>query len=828
MSVQQFFSNKYQNSIPKLEQMVLSLPTEKWNSIKTKHFAKYLWNQWKNNSEFNRSLLPLCVRTVHFFGSLRCLHLSKNPKWASRILDIFKNINFQNSDSLVVLLNISSVGNIHLYKLLCKEINPQEGLRLQGLNDPFPLILEHEGVHGVPKCLTHLTQAGIQIEKAKEMIWRKACILGRLEILIELVDKFSFSPQSVDQNQEHAIHIAAYFGHTEIILHCLENNWCPIDIANASQCTALHIACKQGHKQTVESLIEKGSNIQAISKNGWTVFHFACLSGKMKLVQRLLSNNTIKSDSKTLLGSTGVHIACMAGDIKLLRFLVQHCGLSPHEKEKFGATPLHFALVREQNEVAEVLVKEYHADPNAQNQDGNTPLHISCSGEDSKLVQFFLACPHINLLSFNNLGLTAFDVAVARMTELQAKTASLRPQALMNLYSPFGDISSSYLQIEEMAGQIAEQMKILTMITSYCLDHAENSCQEIRKENINHEIVVKYLISIGQVTVVLSITNPQNPYFNPLVKKSIKLMSFLYRDSLIEKVINNLKEELTELDKKLEDLEKIPAVLERLKEIKNLLFLFKRSFKLISSYIEDHIGTCLAPLDEILRRLIEKCQSKNNINNPQNSYDERDSLGILAEQFGIGVSEGNFRASAEDSYVNFLGVEGPRIYQCGIMEGKDLRALGISPELRETIVKILELKDLQDLSAACKNANDLFNSFVSQMRCLPPSLQDKLKNFQKNGHELFQNMYQCLQENRPFLEIEFLLRKFIDEEKLFKIELLKAYLTQSQQLPDIICSYSSSGEAQISQLNLPLQNLYSLQLANRGIKREVPQKPKGT
>lgn len=823
MSVQPLPSNKYQNSIPKIEQTVLSLPTEKWNSIKTKHFAKYLWNLWKNNPEFNHSLQPLSVRTVYFFGSLRCLHLSKKPKWALRILDIFKNINFQNPDSRVVLLNHSSIGNIHLYKLLCKEINLQEGLRLKGLNDLLPLILEHEGVHGIPKCLTFLTQARIQIEKAKEMIWRTACILGRLEILIELVNKFSFSPQSVDQNQEHAIHIAAYFGHTEIILHCLENNWCPIDIANASQCTALHIACEQGHKQTVETLIEKGSNIQAISKNGWTVFHFACLSGKMKLVQRLLSNSTIKSDSKTLMGSTGVHIACMAGDIKLLRFLVQQCALSPHAKDKFEATPLHFALVREQNEVAEVLVKEYQADPNAQNQDGNTPLHIACHGEDSKLVQFFLVCPHIDLLSFNNLGLTAFDVAVARMMELEAKRGSLRPQALMSLYSPFGDIRNSCLQIEEIACQIEEQTKILNIITRYCLDHAEISCQGIGKDNINHEIIVRYLISIGQVTIVLHSTNPQNPYFNPLLKKSIKLMSFLYRDSLIEKIINSLKDEFTELDKKLEDLEKIPAVLKRLKEIKNLLFLFKLSFKLISSNIEDHVGACLAPLDEILRRLIEKCQSKNNIHNPQNSYDERDSLGILAEQFGIGVSEEKFRASAEDSYVNFLGVEGPRVYQCGIMEGKDLRALGISPELREAIVKILELKDLQDLSAACKNANDLFNSFVSKMRCLPHSLQDKLKNFERNGQALFQNMYQYLQEKRPFLEIEILLRKLIEEEKLFKIELLKAYLTQSQNLPDIISSYSSSRDAPISQLNLTLENLYSLQFANRGIKREATQ-----
>ena len=69
--------------------------------------------------------------------------------------------------------------------------------------------------------------------------------------------------------------------------------------------TALHIACSKGHKEIVELLLEKGSDIEAREETGRTSLHTASFRGQMGIVEFLLEKganvNAQTNDGKSVL-----------------------------------------------------------------------------------------------------------------------------------------------------------------------------------------------------------------------------------------------------------------------------------------------------------------------------------------------------------------------------------------------------------------------------------------------------------------------------------------------------------------------------------------------
>lgn len=61
--------------------------------------------------------------------------------------------------------------------------------------------------------------------------------------------------------------------------------------------TALSWACHQGHRHAVMTLLDKGSNINAIDKNGRTPLDLAATCSDPKIVQVKLINSSFVSES---------------------------------------------------------------------------------------------------------------------------------------------------------------------------------------------------------------------------------------------------------------------------------------------------------------------------------------------------------------------------------------------------------------------------------------------------------------------------------------------------------------------------------------------------
>mmetsp|Transcript_31979 Transcript_31979/g.55121 ORF Transcript_31979/g.55121 Transcript_31979/m.55121 type:complete len:678 (+) Transcript_31979:70-2103(+) len=114
-------------------------------------------------------------------------------------------------------------------------------------------------------------------------------------------------------------------------------------------------------------------------------------------------------NSKWLDDWTPLHIAANEGHHDILEVLLTGPQLADiNARSTMMRTPLHQAVIKSHFEASVKLI-HHDADINVYDDDGNTPLHLAAMYGHVKLVRYIL--DKFPVLSRNNLGLTAFEVA---------------------------------------------------------------------------------------------------------------------------------------------------------------------------------------------------------------------------------------------------------------------------------------------------------------------------------------------------------------------------------------------------------------------------------
>lgn len=89
-----------------------------------------------------------------------------------------------------------------------------------------------------------------------------------------------------------ALHIAAWFGHTDIVRWLLDLG-VPVDLPAVAPgymtgCTALHLAVAANREATTEALLVAGADTGRRDEAGWTSLHVAAERGALPIVKLLL------------------------------------------------------------------------------------------------------------------------------------------------------------------------------------------------------------------------------------------------------------------------------------------------------------------------------------------------------------------------------------------------------------------------------------------------------------------------------------------------------------------------------------------------------------
>ncbi|XP_063405853.1 ankyrin-1-like [Mytilus trossulus] len=180
--------------------------------------------------------------------------------------------------------------------------------------------------------------------------------------------------------------------------------------------TPLTAACHDGHLQTVEILLKKGSDINNTYTQGETPLYTACFEGHYNLVNRHIDKEA-DINKQNRFSSTPLHASCMMGHASIVRLLIDKganvfqykdllitATLGGNDKivelilskgcclnsvDIAGKTAL-FIACEEGNTNIEKLLIDNNADIYIVDSDGRTPLHAACCVGNNDIVRMLV------------------------------------------------------------------------------------------------------------------------------------------------------------------------------------------------------------------------------------------------------------------------------------------------------------------------------------------------------------------------------------------------------------------------------------------------------
>jgi ankyrin repeat protein len=210
---------------------------------------------------------------------------------------------------------------------------------------------------------------------------------------------------------------------------------------DAGGSTALHHAAGYGPLDNLQSLIDKGADVNAKNRRGSTPLHWA-IHDEAKA--RLLLAKGANVNARQAQGRTPLYLAAMLGDgVPTLRLLLSK-GADPNLAAVNGQTPLMMAA-RGDVEAMRLLI-EKGADVGAKDGAGETALMFACISGDARAVQLLIESgADVKVTSKRNetaLGFAATSGVQASVEMLLAKGADVNVRNFRG-YSPLMFAASS-------------------------------------------------------------------------------------------------------------------------------------------------------------------------------------------------------------------------------------------------------------------------------------------------------------------------------------------------------------------------------------------------
>ena len=117
---------------------------------------------------------------------------------------------------------------------------------------------------------------------------------------------------------------------------------------------ALMIASAKGHVKVVRLLLDHGVDVNTVDVYDWTPLHRASFENHVQVVKLLLDAPDIQADAHDDQGATALHHAAIKGNYEISRLLIDN-GASVQAVDRNGRTAGEYALKNGFDDLAQLL-----------------------------------------------------------------------------------------------------------------------------------------------------------------------------------------------------------------------------------------------------------------------------------------------------------------------------------------------------------------------------------------------------------------------------------------------------------------------------------------
>ena len=234
---------------------------------------------------------------------------------------------------------------------------------------------------------------------------------------VDLLLKAGADPHIVDNRKGTILQLAARVGSVEIVNSLIALN-VELDAQDEDGYTALHWAAHYGHTAIILKLKEFGADTHIKSHVEEVPLFRATRMGRVDAIDKLCEINKNDVHEKNIFGLTPLHVAAGLTSniwcIDTLDLLLEK-GSDPNALDLEDNNPLHLASSHGFSKAVDRLIV-FGSDSNKQNRQGDLPLHhaaVSCSKRSVEL----LLKVTLNPATLNHEGKTALHSAISKSEE---------------------------------------------------------------------------------------------------------------------------------------------------------------------------------------------------------------------------------------------------------------------------------------------------------------------------------------------------------------------------------------------------------------------------
>ena len=212
---------------------------------------------------------------------------------------------------------------------------------------------------------------------------------GSVELVNFLISR-GYDVMDKDSNGQTVLHNACDTGNVELVQYLVENYSYMLTIRDKEGQTPYLVTGFSGSVDLVKFLVSRGCDVTDKDSGGWTVFHYACQGGKLKLAQYLVEKYPDILTIRDKTGQSPYLVAGFSGSVELVKFLISQ-GCDVMDTDSDGQTVLHKACYQGKLELAHYIFEKYPDMLTIRDKGGRSPYLVAGYSGSVELVKFLIS-----------------------------------------------------------------------------------------------------------------------------------------------------------------------------------------------------------------------------------------------------------------------------------------------------------------------------------------------------------------------------------------------------------------------------------------------------